>query len=209
MAKSHEITRMFAQLPQNTELLDKLWRKHRLEYIRTRLRAIRLLWQGYTQREVVDELQIGHSTIVRWMRVIVDKGVDAGLYQLVTPKTAPKDGKVSKARQAALIAIIEQKKPRDYGFEQPIFTAAILVEIVQKEWGLTVSDQTIYNILQRNKFSYQRGHRDYEPTDPEEQRTYAEQLKKSSKHQKRMKKSSSLMNSGLPTDQVSSMDGRE
>lgn len=207
MAKPHEITRIFAQLPSNTELLDKLWHKYRLEYIRTRLRAIRLIWQGYTQQEVIDELKIGHSTIIRWMRMLVEHGVDAGLRHLATPQKAPKPGKLSYEQQAALIALIEQKKPTDYGFEQSIFTGDILVKIVEQEWQIIVSDQTIYNILQRNKFSYQRGHRDYEPADPDEQHTYAERLKKSSRRPRTAKRSSSLTNSGSLTDQPSSMDG--
>jgi transposase len=207
MAKPHELTRAFAQLPPDMELLDKLWHKYRFEYIRTRLRAIRLLWQGYTRQEVIETLHIGQATMVRWMRLLVEHGVDAGLRQLATPKKAPKSGKLSPEQQAALIEIIEHKKPSDYGFEPHIFTGAILTEIVEQEWGVTVSDQTIYNILDRNRFSYQRGHRDYEPADPDEQHVYGEQLKKSSKHPKRAKRSSSLTSSGSLTDQPSSTAG--
>jgi transposase len=207
MAKPHEIAHKFAQLAPNTDLLDKLWHKYPSEYIRTRLRAIRLLWQGTSRQDVIETLHIGHSTILRWMRLLVEYGVDSGLRRLATPKKAPKSGKLSYERQAALIEIIEQKKPSDYGFEQHLFTGAILVKIVEQEWGMTVSDQTIYNILQRNRFSYQRGHRDYEPADPSEQHAYGERVKKSSKHPKQAKKSSSLTNSGLPTDQPSSMGG--
>jgi len=207
IAKPHELTRAFEQLPPNIELLDKLWHKYRSEYIRTRLRAIRLLWQGYTRQEVIETLTIGQTTMVRWMRLLVEQGVEAGLRQLASPKKAPKSGKLSYEQQATLIAIIEQKKPTDYGFEQSILSGDILVKIVEQEWQITVSDQTIYTILQRNKISYQRGHRDYEPADPTEQHSYAERLKKSSKRQKTAKRSSSLMNSGSLTDQPSSMAG--
>lgn len=207
MAKPYEITRKFEQLPPNMELLEKLWHKYGLEYIRTRLRAIRLLWQGYSRQEVIETLDIGHSTIIRWMRPLVEHGVDVGLRRLATPKKAPKSGKLSYEQQAVLIEIIEHKKPSDYGVEQHIFTGAILIKIVEQEWGITVSDQTIYNILDRNRFSYQRGHRDYEPADPDEQHAYGERLKKSSKHPKRAKRSSSLTNSGSLTDQPSSMAG--
>jgi transposase len=207
MAKPHELTRAFAQLPPNMELLDKLWHKYRSEYIRTRLRAIRLLWQGYARQEVIEILHIGQATMIRWMRLLVEHGVDAGLRQLATPKKAPKSGKLSPEQQAALLEIIEHKKPSDYGFEQHIFTGAILIKVVEQEWGIAVSDQTIYNILDRNRFSYQRGHRDYEPADPDEQHAYGERLKKSSKHLKRAKRSSSSTNSGSLTDQPSSMAG--
>jgi len=209
MAKPHELTRAFEQLPPNIELLDKLWHKYRSEYIRTRLRAIRLLWQGYTRQEVIETLNIGQTTMVRWMRLLVEHGVETGLRQLATPKKAPKSGKLSHKQQVALIDIIQHKKPSDYGFEQHIFTGAILVTIVERESGMIVSDQTIYNVLQRNRFSYQRGHRDYEPADPDEQHIYGQRLKKSSKHPRRAKSSSSLMNSGSLTGQLSSMAGHE
>jgi len=207
MAKPHEITRKFEQLPPNMELLDTLWHKYCLEYIRTRLRAIRLLWQGYSRQEVIETLDIGHSTIIRWMRLLVEHGVDDGLRRLATPKKAPKSGKLSYKQQAALIEIIEHTQPSDYGFEHNIFTGAILTKIVEQEWGVIVSDQTIYNILDRNRFSYQRGHREYAPVDPDEQQAYGKRLKKSSKRPKRVRNSSSLMHSGSLTDQPSSMAG--
>lgn len=209
MAKPHEITRHFEQLAPNIDLLDKLWRKHQQEYLRTRLRAIRLLWQGYSRQEIIELLGIGHSSIIRWMRLLVEHGVERGLQRLVTPKKAPKSGKLSYAQQATLIEIIEHKKPSDYGFEQSIFSGEILVKIVEQLWGITVSDQTIYNLLQRNRFSYQRGHRDYEPADREEQHAYGERLKKRSKHLKKVKKSSSLTNSGSPIGHRSSTAGHE
>jgi transposase len=207
MAKPYELTRAFEQLPPNMELLDKLWHKYCLEYIRTRLRAIRLLWQGYSRQEVIETLTIGQATMIRWMRLLVEQGVDAGLRQLATPKKAPKSGKLSYEQQAALIDLIEQQKPSDYGFEQAIFTGEMLVMIVEQKWGVTVSDQTIYNLLHRNKLSYQRGHRDYEPADPDEQRAYGERLKKSSKHRKKVRRSSSSMSSGSQIDHPSSMAG--
>jgi transposase len=189
------------------ELLDKLWHKHQQAYLRTRLRTIRLLWQGYSRQEIIDLLDIGQVSIIRWMRLLVEYGVDAGLRRLVTPKRAPKSGKLSYEQQAALIEIIEHKKPSDYGFEQSIFTGAILVKIVEQMWDIVVSDQTIYNMLQRNRFSYQRGHRDYEPADPAEQHAYGERVKKSSKRPKKVRRSSSLTNSGSPTGHLSSMAG--
>lgn len=207
MAKPHELTRTFEQLPPNMELLDKLWHKYRLEYIRTRLRAIRLLWQGYSRQEVIETLDIGQATMIRWMRLLVEHGVDAGLRRLATPKKAPKSGKLSLLQQAALVDLIEQQKPSDYGFEQAIFTGEILVKIVEQKWGITVSDQTIYNLLHRNKLSYQRGHRDYEPADLDEQRAYGERLKKSSKRRKKARRSSSSMSSGSQIGHPSSMAG--
>jgi hypothetical protein len=39
-----------------------------------------------------------------------------------------------------------------------------------------LSDQTIYNLLERPGFSYQRGHRDYDNADPRQQQAYGLEL---------------------------------
>ncbi len=188
MAKPHEITHVFATLPPNIALLEKLWKKYQQAYIRTRLHVIKLLWQGHSRQEVMTMLRVSSSSIVRWMRTLVEHGVDAGLYCLATPKSAPKSGKLSALQQQALLTLLDTHHPSDYGFEQHTFTGAILVHIIQQKWQITVTDQTIYNILARNAYSYQRGHRDYAPAHPKEQAAYGEQVKKSSNPQKTVKK---------------------
>jgi transposase len=208
MAKPHEITHTFTQLAPNPDLLEKLWHKQGLEYIRTRLRTIRLLWEGNSRQDVMRIVGVSQSTIIRWMRTLIEHGVDEGLRRLATPKKVPRPGKLSREQQDALIDMIENKHPSAYGFEQHIFTGAMLAHIVEKEWGIHVTDQTIYNILGRNRFSYQRGHRDYEPADPAEQQAYGEQLKKNWQRRKRAKKSCSSMNSGSQIVPPSSTAGR-
>ena len=73
--------------------------------------------------------------------------------------------------------MIEIQSPLDYGYDQHIFTGKIVVEIVKDTWGITITDQTVYNIFHRHDFSYQRGHRDYENADPALQKVFAERFK--------------------------------
>ena len=92
-------------------------------------------------------------------------------------KKVKKSGKLSFEQQERLLYTLENEKPSDYGYEQNIFTGQILVEVVKKKWQIELTDQSIYNILHRQGFSYQRGHRDYDNADPLAQKAYALELK--------------------------------
>ena len=177
MARPSEIDKAFAQLKPNFKLLKKLFKKQQKAYIRTRLKAIKLLWQGKSRQEVVEKLDIDRTSLLNWLHILIEQGVGAGLKLLAQPKKVEKSGKLVAEQQVSLIDILENKKPGDYGYHQNIFTGKILVELVAKEWQISLSDQTIYNMLERQGFSYQRGHRDYVNADPLQQQAYGLELK--------------------------------
>jgi transposase len=178
MARLSEIDRAFAQLKPNFKLLNQLFKKQQKEYIRKRLKAIKSLWQGKSRQAVVEQLEIDRTSLLHWLHLLLEHGVEAGLKLLAQPKQVKKAGKLAAEQQASLIEILEQKKPSDYGYHQNIFTGKILVEVVKKEWQVQLSDQSIYNLLARQGFSYQRGHRDYVNADPLAQQAYGQELKK-------------------------------
>ncbi len=177
MARPSEIDRAFAQLKPNWKLINRLIKKEQKDYIRQRLKAIRWLWQGKSRLEVVDKLDIDRTSLLNWLKIMLKHGVEPGLRRLAQPKKVKKVGKLAVEQQESLIEILEHKKPTDYGYEQNIFTGKILVEVVQQQWQVSLSDQTIYNLLHRHGFSYQRGHRDYDNADPLLQRAYVLELK--------------------------------
>lgn len=176
MARPSKIDRAFAQLRPNFKLLKQLFKKQQKEYIRQRLKAIKWLWQGKSRLEVVEKLGIDRTSLLNWLHVLIEHGVEAGLKLLAQTKKVKKSGKLKAEQQADLIDILEHHKPSDYGYEQNIFTGKILVAVVEKEWQVKLSDQTIYNLLEQHGFSYQRGHRDYDNADPRQQRAYGLEL---------------------------------
>lgn len=177
MTRLSKIDQAFAELKPDFELLNKLYKKEQKEYIRTRLKAIRWLWEGKSRSEIVAKLDIDRSSLLNWLKILIAEGVEAGLKLLAQGKKITKSGKLNFEQQQALLDILENKKPSDYGYEQNIFTGQILAEIVEKKWQIEVTDQTIYNVLHRQGFSYQRGHRDYDNADPLAQAAYVLELK--------------------------------
>ena len=177
MVKPDENKKKFKQLEPDIKLLKKLFKKQQKEYIRKRLKAILWLWEGKSWTEIIDKLDIDRDSLRKWVKTLIDHGVKKGLKLLAQAKKVKQPTKLSPEQEAILIEIIENEKPTDYDYHQNIFTAKILIEIVKKKWQIKLSDQSIYNILHRHKFSYQRGHRDYENADPELQKSYVSKLK--------------------------------
>lgn len=193
--KPYELSKAFEQLEVDWALLEKLHKQQQKEYLRRRLRAIRLLWEGKSRAEVEASLQVSPKTLINWMKVLVEQGVGAGLKELARAKTAQRRGKLSDEQQAEVIRIVEEEPPSQYGYTQNLFTAPMLVEIVADTWGISVSDQTIYRLFERQGFSHQRAHRDYGEPDGEAQRAFQDALEKNSPPRRRAKRSSSSMSS--------------
>lgn len=177
MSKPYELEHAFSKLLPDLALWNDLYSKNQQEYIRRRLKAIKLLWEGRSRAEVQGKLDVNGSTLIEWIRLLVERGVEAGLRQLARSKTVQKSGKLTLEQEQQLLALITDSTPRDLGYEQNIFTGKLLQEVVRDKWDVTVSDQTIYNIFQRHKWSYQRAHRDYENADASEQAAFVEQVK--------------------------------
>jgi transposase len=176
MARPYDITKAFANLTPDFETLTALYKKEQKAYLRTRLRAIELLWQGHTRQGICAKLDIHRESLATWMQTLVTHGVVAGLKRLATAKHTPRARKLPPAAQTELPHLLETTQPTDHGYPQFIFTARVLTDLVAQRWQVQVTDQTIYNFLHQIRFSYQRAHRDYLNADPQAQLAYARRL---------------------------------
>jgi len=176
MARPYEIAKAFAVLTPDLELLATLRKKVQKEYLRKRLRAIKLLWQGRSRAAICAKLDIHRDSLLDWMKTLVTQGVAAGLRRLVTPKKTPHPRKLPVAAQTELPRLLETTIPTERGYTQFIYTARLLVDWVKDQWEVEVSDQSIYNFLHQHHFSYQRAHRDYLNADPATQLRFVERI---------------------------------
>lgn len=181
MSKPYEVERAFRELEPNLELLEAIKKQTQKAYLRRRMRAIQLLWEGKSRTYVLEVCDVTYKTLVSWIKVLVAEGVEAGLRRLGREKQVKQPSKLSPAQQEALLAVLTNEAPSAYGYEQNIFTAQMLVEIVKSKWNIDLSDQTIYNLLRKHRFSYQRAHRDYGTPDPAQQQAFQATLKKNGK----------------------------
>jgi len=176
MARPYEIAKAFATLTPDLALLATLRQKEQKEYLRKRLRAIELLWQGVARGLICTKLDIHRDSLLDWMKTLVTHGVAAGLRRLVTPKKTPRSRKLPLAAQTQLPRLLETTIPTEQGYTQFIYTARLLVDWVKDQWEVEVSDQSIYNFLHQQHFSYQRAHRDYLNADLEQQLRFVQRI---------------------------------
>ncbi|MFN3927713.1 MAG: winged helix-turn-helix domain-containing protein [Pseudanabaenaceae cyanobacterium] len=75
-----------------------------------------------------------------------------------------KVGQNAKARsreKAELRKMLLEAKSTDYGIDRQIWTGKIILEIIQRKWGIGLKDSRIYAILKEMGLSHQKAHPDY------------------------------------------------
>jgi transposase len=154
------------------------------EYIRKRLRLIKLLWDGKSEKEASEEVKLSKRIVNKILNTIVTLGVEKGLIEISKPKRMPKPRKLNPQQIEEVIKMVETETPRDYGYDKNIFTGAIIVEIIKDKYGISLSDQSVYNLLDKNNISYHKAHKDYIEADEILQKKYQESIKKTGKQNK-------------------------
>lgn len=86
--------------------------------------------------------------------------------------------RLSPEQKQELKQIILEQTPRDYGITRNLWTAEIIIAVIQMKWNITFKSSRIYEILDEVGLSYQRAHRDYANADKAEQKAFVEVLKK-------------------------------
>jgi transposase len=180
--KNGERTEAFKKLRKNTQLLKKLRKGHRLEYQRRRLRAIELLWKGYSRYEVSRLVGVAYTTLTTWVQIMVTNGVKEGLHTLVAPITHIRKQRLDAEKKKELFRMMTEETPQDHGVDRFIWTAEVLVEVINKKWKVSLHDSRIYEILNELGLSHQRAHRDYANADPVAQKAFVAQVKKKSQN---------------------------
>ena len=71
-----------------------------------------------------------------------------------------------------------QQTPIDYGIERNLWTAKIMMQIIEQKWNVRLKDSRICEIIQELNLSYQKSHRDYANADKIKQKQFVELLKK-------------------------------
>jgi transposase len=169
----------FLAIEQQPELLNKLKRAHQQHYIRKRLEAIELLWNGRSRPEVCKLVRCSYQSLDTWLTLLVDVGLEAGLKTLASPTTRTLTWRLSSERQTEFREIVLHQTPQDYGMDELVWTGKTLCRFLKEYWGVEYHTSRIYEILSALGLSHQKAHRDYLEANPSKQRAYAKRLKKS------------------------------
>lgn len=161
----------------NIEKWQKLYYLHQKSYLRTRLLAIKLLFEGQTRKEVSQLLNCTYKTLSTW----IDKFLEGGLEKLTESIKHQAPQTLNWEQKQEIKKMLLEKTPRDYGIDRNLWTAKIIIQVIQNKWNIKLSDSRIYEIISELNLSYQKGHRDYANADKNQQKQFVERLKKTAK----------------------------
>lgn len=170
------------QLSLDLDLWQKLYYKHQQDYIRQRLKAIQLLFQGLSRLEVAATIGVTYKTLSQW----IDLFLDGGLEQLTRPITHDKPSRLSPEQKQLLKQMVLEQFPTDYGIDKWIWTGEVICQVIDIRWQIELKDSRVYEILSELGLSHQKAHRDYADADPQQQQEFIETVKK--KWQSRLRK---------------------
>ncbi|NEO34567.1 MAG: IS630 family transposase [Symploca sp. SIO3C6] len=168
-------TERFHEIELDLEQWQNLYYKHQKAYIRKRLLAIKYLYEGKSRLQVCKLLGCAYNTLNTW----IDKFIEGGLTKLVEGiKHANAPQRLSHEQKQELKQMILEHSPRDYGIARNIWTADIMIEVIQQQWSISLKRSRMYEILHELGLSYQKAHRDYRNGNSVEQTKFVNALKK-------------------------------
>ena len=161
--------------PQDRKEWQKLYYQHQKCYLRRRLDAIKLLWDGLKLVDVCIRINCNLKSLRKW----VDSYLSGGFKKLLTKKVSGKlgKGKLSKEQLKVLKYIVLHKRPLDYGMDLYRWTLGLLKDLLLTKWGISLQKSQIQVVLTKKlNLSYQKFHRDYANADIGAQKAFARDL---------------------------------
>lgn len=168
----NRLTRL-AHAPQDRAEWQRWYYKTQQDYLRRRLKALRLLWDGGGLEATSAEMGIQVATLRGW----VDKYLEGGYERLLEPIRHRKPQRLSEEDKARLKAVVLNESPRHYGLETDVWTAVGIRHLLST-WGIALQPSRIYEVLAELGLSHQRAQRQYLNADPAAQKAFVETLKK-------------------------------
>lgn len=156
---------------------QRLVQRHQQEYKRRRLRAIKSAMEHKSLRGLARALGCSTNTLASWFSAYLERGL-AGLVEDVE---RPRAERLTEEQKQQVSEWLEEKKPSDLGLREAyIWTAKLLAQAVEQQFGVHYKPMGIYKLLDRMGYSHQRAHRDYGNASKQEQRAFVEGFKKRS-----------------------------
>jgi len=160
--------------PLDVSAWAKMYYKHQQHHIRRRLEAIKQVLEGKTRQDVVDSIGCSRQSLITW----IDQYCEGGLEALCQPIESKRKQKLDDQKKHELKRMLLEQRPTDYGIDQELWTANIIIEVMQKRWDIELKDSRVYEILEEMGLSHQKAHRDYVNASPEAQQQFVEVVKK-------------------------------
>jgi transposase len=158
------------------EEIKAMFRDDERYTIGIRLYAVYQVALGQPSRKLEELYNTSFKQITNWVHRFENEGID-GLRD--------KEGRGRTARlqvdQRTRLGALLKEDPEKHGYNSATWTGPMLIEWIEKEYGIIYKKAQIYNILKSLGFSYQKGRGIFPETDTEKQEVFKETLKKTAR----------------------------
>jgi transposase len=158
------------------EEIKAMFRDDERYTIGIRLYAVYQVALGQPSRKLEELYNTSFKQITNWVHRFENEGID-GLRD--------KEGRGRTARlqvdQRTRLSALLKENPEKHGYNSATWTGPMLIEWIEKEYGIIYKKAQIYNILKSLGFSYQKGRGIFPETDTEKQEVFKETLKKTAR----------------------------
>ncbi|OQC47338.1 MAG: hypothetical protein BWX61_00492 [Bacteroidetes bacterium ADurb.Bin035] len=121
--------------------------KSKEEYIiGVRVSLILALARGQSSRKIGDIKILSHNQIIKWANRYLNEGLEG----LKDRHRSGRKPKISEEQLRWLKNLVLNETPSQYGYNTDIWTAPILVEMIEKYCNIKYSDDMVYILLKKN-----------------------------------------------------------
>ena len=118
---------------------------------RRRLKALKLLKQGYNQSEVARRVKVCSQTVSRWARAVSAGGEKA----LSSAGRAGRKPLLDDQQRARLVGRLLEG-PERLGYETPLWTCHRVAHLIEEEFGIRYHSGHVWKLLRQLNWSPQR-----------------------------------------------------
>lgn len=151
---------------------NKYFRLYQQEYIRKRLRAIKLFAENNDVPTISKTLSLDKNSVYTFLKLYLKEGF-AGLCRLAV---RPKPTLLTKAQELLFKQTIISKAPFECDLEGNLWTGELMRQFIKREFKIDYKSG-IYDLLDRLNLSHQKAHSDYQNADKNEQFEFIEDFK--------------------------------
>lgn len=151
---------------------NKFFRRHQQEYIRKRLRAVKLFAENIEVSVICEQLEINKNSLYLFVRTYLADGFKG----LCRPTTRNHKTRLTKEQELSFKQTIISKAPFECGLEGNLWTGQLMRQFIKEKFGIEFTSG-IYDLLKRLNLSHQKAHSDYQNASKEEQLQFLEDFK--------------------------------
>lgn len=127
------------------------------------LQAWKMFEKGMNQCDIAEVLGVTEGAVSQW----INRAKEEGPESLKCQPRSGADTKLSEAQQQRLVELLKQGA-ESFGFEGELWTTPRVTALIQREFGVTYENSSVYKLLDRLGFSYQKPAREARKRDEQQ-----------------------------------------